>query len=126
MANQTNSGSKRILVVDDDPAVIYSIRRILAGKHTVIEASDGEQAVVLAQNQKPDLILMDTMMPKKDGLTACAEIRANPKTHAIPIIMLTGVGFELNIKLASILGINKYITKPFKTQDLLDAIGQFS
>ncbi len=122
MANQTNSGSKRILVADDEPSVIYSIKRILAGNHTVIEASDGEQAVVLAQSQKPDLILMDMMMPKKDGLTACAEIRANPQTHAIPIIMLTGVGHELNIKLAGIWGVNKYITKPFKPQDLLDAI----
>lgn len=122
MADQTNCGSKLILVVDDEPAMIYLVRRILAGKHNVIEASDGTQAVVMANSQKPALILMDMMMPKKDGLTACAEIRANPETQTIPIIMLTGVGHELNIKPAGVWGVNKYITKPFKPQDLLDAI----
>ena len=61
-------------------------------------------------------------MPGKDGLTASAEIRSNPETQAIPIIMITGVGYELNIKLAGVFGVSKYITKPFKPQDLLDAV----
>jgi DNA-binding response OmpR family regulator len=65
---------------------------------------------------------MDMMMPKKDGLTACSEIRANPTTKDTPIIMLTGIGYELNMKLAGALGVTKYMTKPFKPRELLDTI----
>ncbi len=125
MANQTKSAKKKILVADDEPSVLYSVRRILGDKHIVIEANDGEQAVVLAQEHRPDIIFMDMMMPKKDGLTACSQIRANEATKGIPIIMLTGVGYELNKKLAETMGASAYITKPFKPQELLDVINSF-
>ena len=122
MAYQAKSGRKKILVADDDAADRKLVRMVLGKAHSVIEAGDGEQAVVLAQQHKPDVIMLDMMMPRKDGLTACSEIRANPLTKAIPIIMLTGVGYELNEKLAVSLGVNRYITKPFNAQDLLDVI----
>jgi len=122
VAYQAKSGRKKILVADDDAADRKLVRMVLGKAHSVIEAGDGEQAVVLAQQHKPDVIMLDMMMPRKDGLTACSEIRANPLTKAIPIIMLTGVGYELNEKLAVSLGVNRYITKPFNAQDLLDVI----
>ena len=122
VADQVKFGKKTILVADDDPSILYSVRRILGNRYVVIEASNGEDAVKLAQSRKPDIIFLDVMMPKKDGLTACAEIKANEATKAIPIVMLTGVGYDLNKDLAKDLGANGYVTKPFKPQDLLDSI----
>lgn len=115
---------KRILVADDDPSVLYSVRRVLENSYYVIEASNGVEAVHLAQSQKPDIIFIDMMMPEKDGLTACAEIKANEATKAIPIVMLTGTGYELNKKLAKSMGASGYVTKPFKPQELLDTISK--
>jgi CheY-like chemotaxis protein len=76
----------------------------------------------MAIAQKPDVILMDIMMPKMDGLTACHVIKKDPATKAIPVIMVTAIGFELNIKLSQQMGANGYVTKPFSPQDLLGKI----
>lgn len=122
MVNQTKSGKRKVLVVDDDPSVLYAVKRVLGNNYSVIEANNGEEAVNLTQRHKPDIILMDMMMPKKDGITACAEIKANKATNAIPIIMLTGVGYQLNKDLAASIGASGYLTKPFKLQELLDTI----
>ncbi len=121
----TEHSRKKVLVADDDPSILYSVRRVLGNSYVVIEASNGEEAVNLAQRHKPDIIFMDMMMPEKDGLTACAEIKANEATTAIPVVMLTGVGCELNKKLAESMGASGYVTKPFKPQELLDTISQF-
>ena len=67
---------------------------------------------------------MDMMMPKMDGLTACYAIKNNPATKSIPVIMVTAIGFELNIKLSQQMGANGYVTKPFSSQELLAKIGQ--
>jgi two-component system alkaline phosphatase synthesis response regulator PhoP len=122
VANKPVLKKKKVLVADDESSVLYAVRRILGNEHSIIEASNGEQAVRLAQTHKPDIIFMDTMMPEKDGLTALSEIRANDATKTIPVIMLTGLDYELNKKLAQTLGASGYITKPFKAQDILDAI----
>ena len=124
VAGQTESGKKKVLVVDDDPSVRYSVKRVLGDSYTVIEANNGKEAVDLAQRRKPTIILMDMMMPEKDGLTACAEIKANEATKAIPVVMLTGTGYELNKKLAESIGASGYITKPFKPQELLEIISK--
>jgi CheY-like chemotaxis protein len=122
VANKPVLKKKKVLVADDESSVLYAVRRILGNEHSIIEASNGEQAVRLAQTHKPDIIFMDTMMPEKDGLTALSEIRANDATKTIPVIMLTGAGYELNKKLAQSLGASGYITKPFTAQDILDTI----
>jgi CheY-like chemotaxis protein len=74
--------------------------------------------------QQPDVILMDMMMPKMDGLTACLMIKKNPDTKKIPVIMVTAIGFELNIKLSQQMGASGYVTKPFSPQDLLAKIAE--
>ncbi|MBI4186724.1 MAG: response regulator [Chloroflexi bacterium] len=125
MTEQAKLSKKKVLVADDDPSIIYSVKRVLGNSYSVIEASNGEEAVNLSQRHKPDIILMDMMMPKKDGITACAEIKANQTTNAIPIVMLTGVGYQLNKDLAASTGASGYITKPFKPQELLDTISNF-
>ena len=123
--SRSGKRKRKILIVDDEPYVRLLVRRFLSNNYTVIEASDGEEAVNMARSQKPDLILMDIMMPKMDGYTSCYEIKIDPITEAIPVVMLTAVGYELNVKLSKDMGAEGYITKPFSHHDLQDAISQF-
>ncbi len=116
---------KKILIVDDEPNLRRLSRTILSKNFIVFEAEDGKQAIDIANTQKPDIILMDMMMPKMDGLTACHAIKKDPATKSIPVIMVTAIGFELNVKLSQQMGASGYVTKPFTSQDLLDKIAQF-
>ena len=114
---------KVILIVEDDPKSMTLTKDMLrVSGYTTLQAVDGSQGVELAKSAKPDLILMDIMMPKKDGYSACHDIKANPTTKNIPVVMLTAVGYELNKKLAESVGANGYVTKPFTRQGLIDAI----
>jgi CheY-like chemotaxis protein len=114
---------KVILIVEDDPKNMKLTRDLLnISGYTTIEATNGEQGVEKAKSAKPDLILMDIMMPKKDGYQACHEIKMDPKTKNIPIVMLSAVGYELNKVLAKQMGTEGYVTKPFSRQELLDVI----
>jgi CheY-like chemotaxis protein len=119
-----NDTKKKVLIVDDEPNVRRLSRKILSNTFDVVEAEDGKQAIEIANNQKPDVILMDMMMPKMDGLTACHAIKKDPTTKSIPVIMVTAIGFELNIKLSQQMGATGYVTKPFSSQDLLDKIAE--
>jgi CheY-like chemotaxis protein len=117
---------KKILIADDEPSVRSLVKKLLGNDCTVIEANDGKEAVNMAINEKPDLILMDILMPKMDGLTACYTIKANEATKEIPVVMLTAVDYELNKKLSQdIMGAHGYITKPFSAGQLMDTVGQF-
>ncbi len=121
---EQNVNKKKVLIADDEPNVRRLSRTILSKNFIVFEAEDGKQAIDIANTQKPDVILMDMMMPKMDGLTACHAIKKDPATKSIPIIMVTAIGFELNIKLSQQMGASGYVTKPFTSQDLLDKIAQ--
>jgi len=115
---------KKILIADDETSIRSLVRSMLGKEHIVIGASDGEEATKVAHKEKPDLILMDIMMPKMDGYAACYAIKTHPATEAIPVVMLTGVGYELNKKLSQMIGASGYITKPFQLQELKEMIGQ--
>ncbi len=118
--------AKVILIIEDDPKSLKLIRDLLQlSGFTTIEATDGKQGVELAKAKKPDLILMDIMMPKMDGYTACNAIRTDKATKAIPVVMLTVLDSELNKELGRDVGADGYITKPFTRQELLDVISQF-
>jgi len=120
------SGGKKILIVDDEPSVRSLVKKLLGKKYTILEAGDGKEAVSMALSHQPDLILMDILMPKMDGLTACYTIKMNQATKSIPVIMLTAVDYELNKKLSQdVMGAHGYITKPFSSQELMAAVGQF-
>ncbi len=114
---------KTILIVEDEPRNMTLTRDLLKiSGYETIEAVDGRQGVEKAKSAKPNLILMDIMMPKMDGYAACREIKADPATKNIPVIMLTAVGYDLNKKLAKQMGADGYVTKPFSRQQLVDAI----
>ena len=113
---------KKILVADDEPDVRRLVSMLLTRDYVVLEARDGQEAINIARTEKPDLILMDIMMPKMDGYAACLHIKADQVTRNIPVVMLTAVGYELNKKLAKQSGADGYVTKPFSRQELIDAI----
>jgi two-component system alkaline phosphatase synthesis response regulator PhoP len=116
---------KRVLVADDESGVRRLVRRILSQEYDVIEAQDGEEAVRMARSQTPDIILMDIIMPKTDGLTACLAIKKDQNTKDIPVIMVTAIGYDLNKKLAeNVAGASAYITKPFDSQEVLRTVGR--
>lgn len=120
------SGPKTILIADDEEAVRSLVKRLLSKTYKVIEADNGEDAVKVAVNLKPDLILLDILMPKMDGLTACYAIKRNQATKEIPVVMLTAVDYDLNRKLSQdVMGAQGYITKPFNSEALMNIIAKF-
>lgn len=118
-------GKKKILVADDEPSIRRAVRKILEKDHVVLEASDGEQAIDMARVQRPDLILMDIMMPKLDGVGACNIIKSDSTLKSIPVIMLTALTHKLDQEYSRSMGADGYLTKPFDTKELREAIGNF-
>jgi DNA-binding response OmpR family regulator len=87
-------------------------------------ARDGEEALAAVLDRAPDLILLDVMIPKRDGYDVCQTIRANPQWKDIYIIMLTAKGREVDREKGIALGANDYVTKPFSTRDLTEKVKQ--
>lgn len=107
----------KILVVDDeDPIAKILDFNLRKEGYDVIVANDGEKAVELAFSEDPDLILLDLMLPKKDGMEVCREVRAQKN---IPIIMLTAKNSEIDKVLGLEFGADDYVTKPFSTRELM-------
>lgn len=116
---------KKVLVVDDEMYIGQLIRKALGNEYNVILASNGEDALKITHNEHPDLVLMDILMPKLDGYTACYQIKSDPVTRTTPVIMLTGIGHNLNRKLAEGMGADGYIIKPFNPNELLNTVRQY-
>ncbi|HWH71166.1 MAG TPA: response regulator, partial [Candidatus Sulfotelmatobacter sp.] len=113
-----NGSAPTVLVADDEPDMLRFLKSQLAARYQVLEAVDGQQAVEKASQFLPDLILLDMMMPEKDGLQACREIRAHTPTQSIPIVLLTARADE-ETKLAALsAGANDFLAKPFSTAEL--------
>jgi len=111
---------QKILIADDEPGVRLLVNRLLEEEYIVLEAADGEEAIDITKGQQPALVLMDLMMPKMDGYAACSRIKSDQVTKGIKVVMLTGVGHELNRKYAEEMGADGYITKPFTRESLLE------
>jgi signal transduction histidine kinase len=108
----------RALIADDEPDMLGFLKSQLSQHYQIIEAVDGQQAVEKAAQFLPDIILLDMMMPEKDGLQACREIRARTSTQTIPVILLTARADE-ETKLAALqAGANDFLAKPFSTTEL--------
>ena len=111
---------KKVLLVDDSNTVLMMEKMILAkGPFEIVLARDGVEAVARAKSEQPDVILLDVMMPRLDGLSACAQIRAEVTTAHIPIIMVTTRGEEQSIETAFRNGCTDYVTKPINGLELM-------
>ena len=118
--------SRSVLVVDDEPNIVLSLEFIMkqAGFEVRV-ARDGNEAIEAFEASIPDLVLLDVMMPNRDGYDVCQTIRANPAWKGIHIIMLTAKGRDIEREKGMALGADDYITKPFSTREVIARVEQF-
>jgi len=112
-----------VLVVDDEPNIVLSLEFLMkkAG-YAVRVARTGEEAMQAIEAARPDLVLLDVMIPGRNGFEVCQAIRANPALETVKIIMLTAKGREIEREKGMALGADDYITKPFSTRDVVDRV----
>lgn len=114
---------KKILVVDDDKNIIQTLKtRLEVNGYRIITASDGLEGLEKAKNEKPDLILLNVMMPHLDGIMTTLRLKGVPEIKSTPIIIMTGIKERDNMVLAKHVGASDYITKPFESSELLKKI----
>ncbi len=117
---------KKILLVDDSPTILMMEQMILSkGPYDLIVAQDGEEGVAKALAERPDLILMDVVMPRLDGFGAVERLRADPLTRDVPIIMITTRSEAQNVEAGFTSGCNDYITKPLNGLELMTKVQNY-
>lgn len=117
---------KKILVVDDEEEIVNNLRMALEMKgYETLSAYDGQEALDIARKEKPDLILLDIIMPRVNGYQVCRQLKKEEETKSIPILMLTAKTRDSDRFWGKETGADDYITKPYDTLDLLEKIGQF-
>jgi CheY-like chemotaxis protein len=114
------NGAATILVCDDDPSLRELVRAVLGTRYRFLEAADGTEALIIAREERPDLIVLDVMMPEMNGFDVAAVLKNDPSTMSIPIVILSIVedlerGFRL--------GVDRYLTKPIDTELLFREVG---
>ena len=114
---------KRILVVDDEPNIVLMLEgRLKANGYEVLSAGDGVTALDMVKKEKPDLVILDLMLPKMDGYKVCGLLKKDTRYAKIPIVMFTARAQEEDRKMGEEVGADAYLTKPFEPQILLAKI----
>jgi DNA-binding response OmpR family regulator len=117
--------NKKILIVDDEPNIVMSLEFLMKREGFLVAvAADGEEALARMGEFQPDLVLLDVMMPKKNGYDVCQEIRANTDWSKVKVLMLTAKGRDTEVAKGIALGADAYMTKPFSTKDLAAKVRQ--
>ena len=112
-----------VLVVEDEPNIVDSLSFLMKQAGFVVQvARDGDTALRVLESQVPDLILLDVMLPRRDGFDVCRAIRANPEWRRVKVVMLTAKGRELDRRKGLELGADDYVTKPFSTREIVDRV----
>jgi len=115
--------TKSVLVVDDEPNIVLSLEFLMTqAGYEVRIARDGNEALEAVVEKTPDLILLDLMIPGRDGYDVCQTLRRSEEWANIPIIMLTAKGREVEKEKGMALGANDYVTKPFSTAELTNRV----
>jgi len=126
VVDKKENSKKRILVVDDEPDFLMAIKAMLeVNGFEVLAATDGQEGLSVARLEKPDLIVLDLMLPKMDGYKVCRFLKFDEKYRMIPIIMLTARGQEDDKQLGKEMGADFYIVKSERPEILLKKINEF-
>ncbi len=113
----------KILIVDDEPNIVISLEFLMRREgFEVGVARDGEEALMRIRDERPDLVLLDVMMPKINGFEVCERVRADPALAGTRILMLTAKGREAEVAKGLALGADAYVAKPFSTRDLVQRV----
>ena len=111
--------TSKLLIADDEPNIVISLEYLMKREgYEVTVARDGQEAIDAILRERPDLVLLDVMMPKKTGFEVCQEVRAHEQVKDTLILMLTAKGREADVAKGMALGVNDYVTKPFSTKEL--------
>lgn len=115
--------SATILIADDEPNILISLEYLMKreGYHVLL-AHDGQEALDLIEHERPQLVLLDVMMPRKNGFEVCQAVRSNEALRDVCIVMLTAKGRDTDVAKGLALGANAYMTKPFSTRELVDKV----
>ena len=114
---------KRILIMDDTKDILSVVsRRLQSWGYEPLTAESGEEGLRLAEAHRPDLILLDIMMPKMKGRDVCARLKADPATRRIPVIFLTALGLADHVRAGIAAGAEDYLVKPFEVAELKERI----
>lgn len=112
--------TKKILIADDEPNIVMSLEFLMEQSgYQVAVARDGEEALQLMARFAPDLVLLDVMMPLRNGYEVCQSIRENPAWDRVKVVMLSAKGRDLEVSQGLALGADAYVTKPFSTKALI-------
>jgi DNA-binding response OmpR family regulator len=116
--------ASKVLIVDDEPNIVTSIEFLMRqrGYETRV-ARDGDEALAEVESFRPDLVLLDVMLPRRDGFEVCQELRAGGWTD-LKIVMLTAKGRDIEIEKGMALGADAYVTKPFSTGELVARVSE--
>jgi DNA-binding response OmpR family regulator len=117
--------SHKVLIADDEPNIVVSLEYLLkrAG-YTVLVARDGQEAIETIRRERPALVLLDVMMPKKSGHEVCAELRADESLRDIRVLMLSAKGRDTDVDKGLGVGADAYMTKPFSTKELAAKVAE--
>ena len=114
--------AKKILIVEDEPDILsLTIIRLRTSGYEILTAKDGEEALEVLKTGKPDLILLDMLLPKIRGDVICRKLKSDPRTRDIPIIIFTASVVRITEKIME-MGADAYVLKPFEPEDLLEKI----
>jgi DNA-binding response OmpR family regulator len=115
--------SKHILIADDEPNIVISLEFLMKREgYRVSVARDGEAALEAIRRERPDLVLLDVMMPGKSGFEVCQAIRGDDTLATVKIVMLSAKGRDTDLAKGNALGADAYMTKPFSTRELADKV----
>lgn len=113
----------RVLIVDDEPNIVTSLEFLMReSDYDVRVAGNGDEALLLVDAFRPNLLLLDVMMPRRSGFEVCRKIRENPAFADVRIVLLTAKGRDLEREEGLGLGADAYVTKPFSTQELMSTV----
>lgn len=116
--------NKKLLMVDDDPRLRALVAATVGNDYMLLEAADGEQGLRLARQEKPDVVLLDILMPGLNGMEVCRRLKNDAATQGIKVIMLTGLDSDQDQEAAFRAGADDYFIKPFSPRALLNKLNQ--